>query len=257
MLAWSEAGAGPTVLLIHGFPLNRWMWQPQLEALAADGFRVVAPDLPGFGDSPPLEGGASMQRYAEALVELLDTLGVEKVTACGMSMGGYVLFSLLEHFPQRIAAAGFIVTRAAADDNAGKAKRSELAATARREGAAPIADIFCGLVFAEATRTQRPELVEEVRGWMLGASAEGVAAALEAMRERSDVSARLSGLSLPALVIGAEEDSAIPIEYSQTIATALPDGEFVAIPAAGHMVNLEQPELFNRALLDFLKRRVA
>jgi len=97
--------------------------------------------------------------------------------------------------------------------------------------------------------------VAQVRSWMLAADPEGVAAALEAMRERSDYGGRLSWITHPALVIGAEQDRAIPLEHSRHLAEGLPDAELVAIADAGHMVNLEQPEAFNRALLDFLARR--
>jgi len=256
MLACSEQGQGPAVLLVHGFPLNRQMWQPQLEALSASGFRALAPDLPGFGDSPPLSGSVSMRRYAEELVALLDKLGIDKAMVCGMSMGGYVLLSMLEFFPARVSAAGFIVTRAAADDAAGRQKRSELAGTARSQGAEPVADIFSDLVFAPDTVQQHPELVERVRGWMLSSNPEGVAGALEAMRERTDYSGRLSEISQPALVIGAAEDRAIPLDQSQLLAEGLADGQLAVIPGAGHMANLEQPTLFNQALIDFLHRRV-
>jgi len=254
-LAYDQAGSGPAVLLIHGFPLHRRMWHPQLQALAAAGYHALAPDLPGFGESPPLAGGVSMSRYAEELVRLLDRLGIARAATCGMSMGGYVLLSLLEHFPDRVAAAGFVVTRAGADDAAGKTKRSELAETARRQGASPVADVFAELVFAPATPRLHPELVEEVRAWMLAANPEGVAGALEAMRERGDYSTRLTQLTHPALVLGALDDRAIPVEQSRQLAAGLPDAELVEIEGAGHMANLEQPEPFNRALLDFLQRR--
>lgn len=252
MLAYDCAGSGHAVLLIHGFPLNRRMWQPQLAALSAAGYQALAPDLPGFGESPPLAGPVSMSRYAEELVRLLDRLEIERVVACGMSMGGYVLFSLLEHFPERVAAASFIVTRAAGDDAEGKAKRSEMAGTARSQGAAPVADVFSELVFAPATPRLRPELLDEVRSWMLAANPEGVAGALEAMRERADYAARLADITHPSLVVGALDDRAIPIEQSQELAAGLPNSDLIEIDNAGHMVNLEQPEAFNSALLDFL-----
>ncbi|PLY06939.1 MAG: alpha/beta hydrolase [Desulfuromonas sp.] len=256
MLAFSEKGNGPAVLLIHGFPLNRRMWQPQLEALAGAGYRVIAPDLPGFGASPPLTGPVTMRHYAAALVALLEQLEIDQAVVCGMSMGGYVLLSMLEHFPARVAAAGFIVTRAAADDAAGKVKRSELAVTARSQGAEPVADIFAELVFAPQTLQQRPELVETVRGWMLSCNPEGAAGALEAMRERPDYVERLGEIGHPALVVGAAQDRAIPLGESQLLAAGLSQGELVTIENAGHMVNLEQPDIFNHALIDFLQRCV-
>src|SRR5512139_2380809 len=126
-LGYDDHGAGLPVVLIHGFPLCRRMWEPQVEALAKAGFRVICPDLPGFGETPPLPGTVSMAEYADAVMALLDQLGIERAVVGGMSMGGYVLLNLAERYPQRLEAALYLVTRAAADDAAGKLRRQELA----------------------------------------------------------------------------------------------------------------------------------
>ncbi|MBE0596661.1 MAG: alpha/beta hydrolase, partial [Desulfuromonadales bacterium] len=122
-LACDDVGSGPTVLLIHGFPLCRRMWQPQARALAAAGYRVIAPDLRGFGDSAAPAGPYSMSVFADDMIRLLDHLQIDKAVVGGMSMGGYVLLNLLERHPGRASAALFLVTRAGADDDAGKVKR--------------------------------------------------------------------------------------------------------------------------------------
>ncbi len=100
-LAYDEAGEGPAVLLIHGFPLGRQMWGPQVQALAAAGFRAVAPDLRGFGESEPGAGAGSTDLLADDLIALLDHLGIEKAVVGGMSMGGYVMLNLLARYPER------------------------------------------------------------------------------------------------------------------------------------------------------------
>lgn len=254
-LAWGDTGgAGKAVLLIHGYPLCRRMWRPQVPALAAAGYRVITPDLRGFGESEVPAGAGSMDLYADDLVALLDHLGLEKAVIGGMSMGGYVLFDLLARHRQRISAALFIVTRAGGDDAEGKARRARLAATALAEGALPVADAFAGMVFASGTAATHPELVTEVRSWMEGTSTRGLAGGLLAMADRDDFSHRLSELTLPALVIGAEEDRAIPPAESRRLAAGLPAAALVMVPGGGHLVNLECPEAFNDALLGFLDR---
>jgi len=250
-LAFDEAGQGPAVVLLHGFPLSRRMWRPQVEALAAAGYRVIAPDLPGFGESP-LAGPASMDLYADAVVGLLDRLGLEQAVIGGMSMGGYVLCNLLDRHPQRASAAMFLVTRAAADDDEARARRTALAESARAGDLAPIADAFENILFAPGFAGQRPELVAQVRSWMLATPPEGVAGGLLAMRDRRDMVDRLGDFDLPALVVGAELDLAVPLGHVQLLAERLPRARLEVMAQAGHMANLEQPELFSSLLCDFL-----
>ena len=254
-LTFDDTGHGLPVVLIHGFPLCRQMWQPQVEALSRGGYRVITPDLPGFGDSPPLDGIPSMDAYADAIIALLDRLGIDRAVIGGMSMGGYVLLSLAERYPRRLLAALYLVTRAAADDTAGKERRMELAGEVRGGNREVVPDTFEKLLFAADTPARLPRLVGRVRNWMEAASPEGVAGALLAMRGRRDYLAALPELGVPALVIGAHQDVAIPPAHAEALAAGLPDAELHIIAAAGHMVNLEQPAAFNRVLLDYLERR--
>lgn len=254
MLAFDDAGSGPAVVLIHGFPLCRGMWRPQVEALTKAGYRVVCPDLPGFGETPPLRTSASMERYADAVIALLDRLEIERAVIGGMSMGGYVLLSLAERFPQRLRAALYLVTRATADDRAARSRRAELAGAVRDGDRAVVPDAFEKVLFAEETLRRKPQLVAAVRRWMDAAAPEGVAGALLAMRGRKDYTALLPTLAVPALVVGAEQDRAIPPGHAEALAAGLPQAELQLVAAAGHMVNLEQPAAFNRVLLDFLGR---
>ncbi|TLM68107.1 MAG: alpha/beta fold hydrolase [Deltaproteobacteria bacterium] len=255
-LAYSDTGTGHPVVLIHGFPLCRHMWQPQAACLSRAGYRVICPDLPGFGESPPVCGPASMTAYADAVVALLDHLEIERAAIGGMSMGGYVLLNLVERYPQRLQAALYLVTRAAADDAAGKARRGDLAGAVRGGDREVVPLTFEKLLFAPDIPAQHPELVGKVRAWMEQASPEGVAGGLLAMRDRKDYVASLPNLQVPALVVGAAADLAVPPAHAEVLAAGLPDAELHLIAAAGHMVNLEQPEAFNRILLDFLGRRV-
>ncbi len=255
-LTWDDAGSGPTVLLIHGFPLCRTLWRPQATALTAAGYRVLAPDLRGFGQSDAGTDSGSMDQYADDLVELLDHLGIEQVAAVGMSMGGYVLLNLLERFPHRISAAVFAVTRSLPDDEAGRQRRRQLAQAALQQGPQAVADPFLDLLFAPQTRIDRPRLAEEVYGWMVNSPTAGLTAGLRAMAQRKDATPLLAGINVPALAIGAELDRAIPPEHSRMIADAIPGCMLMVIPEAGHLVNLERSGTFNRALLEFLRDAV-
>ena len=254
ILKYDEQGSGLPVVLIHGFPLSRQMWQPQIAFLSAVGYRVICPDLPGFGESPFAQGPLSMSDYADAVISLLDGLGVEKAVIGGMSMGGYVLLDLVERYPDRLLGAMFLVTRAAADDSAGKEKRTLLATEVSGGNHLIVPDTFARVLFSPDTPQKSPGLIADVRQWIESVSPAGIVGGLLAMRDRDDSVARLANFLLPSLVVGAEQDLAVPPEHSQALAKGLSDAELKIIPGAGHMANLEQPELFNEALVGFLQR---
>jgi 3-oxoadipate enol-lactonase len=252
-MAYDDSGSGPALLLIHGFPLSRRMWHPQIKAVVSAGYRVINPDLRGFGESDSPEGPYSMGLFADDMVGLLDHLGIEKAIVGGMSMGGYVLFNLLERYPERLRGACFITTRATADDEAGKERRLALARDVMKFGPQVVADAFEKILFAEESLVERPKLVGEVYGWMTANDSRGIAGGLLAMRERKDYTQLLAGFTVPALAIGADGDKAAPPDYARAIATGIPGCRLAIIPYAGHMANLENPGAFNAALLEFLR----
>ena len=252
-MAYDDNGSGPVLLLIHGFPLCRRMWHPQIKALVNAGFRVITPDLRGFGESDTPEGPYSMELFADDMVELLDHLGIEKAAVGGMSMGGYILFNLLERYAERVSGACFITTRANADDEAGRERRLALARDVLKFGPQVVADAFEKLLFAEESLVERPKLVGEVYGWMTANDSRGIAGGLLAMRERKDYTPLLGSFNVPALAIGADGDKAAPPDNARTIAAGIPGCRLAIIPYAGHMANLENPGAFNAALLEFLR----
>ena len=250
-LYYEDEGAGAPLLLIHGFPLSSKIWRQQIAGLKAN-FRVIAPDLRGFGQSEAPSAGYSMDVYADDIVALMDHLGLARAVVCGMSMGGYVLLNLLDRYPERVKGACFMVTRCGADDEAGKARRFALAEEVMTSGVNVTADLFSRILFAPGTAANCPELVAEVAGLMNGMKKEGIAGGLLSMRERPDYCSRLAWFGVPSLVIGGAEDQAIPVEESRIIAARLPSASLRIIPEAGHMVMMEQPEAVNSVLKSFL-----
>lgn len=251
-MAYDDCGSGPAVLLIHGFPLNRQMWQPQLLPLADAGYRVIAPDLRGFGASDAPLDGYSMDGFADDLIALLDGLNIEQAVVGGMSMGGYILMNLLERYPQRVRAACFIATKSSAEDEVGRARRSAMAAEAERLGANPIIKMFAELLFAPISMEERPELIARVTSWMRDTNPRALAGGMLAMRDRKDYTPYLPHFRQPSLVIGGALDRAASPDALQVLSAGLPCSQSVMIENAGHMVNMEQPEEFNATLLRFL-----
>jgi 3-oxoadipate enol-lactonase len=127
-LAYDDAGSGPCVVLIHGHPFNRSLWQPQVAALEED-FRVVAPDLRGFGESPVTPGTVTMREYAADVEGLLADLAINTAAVVGLSMGGLVAMELTVTRPERYWAVGLIATTAeppGAEDGAIRRQRADL-----------------------------------------------------------------------------------------------------------------------------------
>jgi len=236
------------VVLLHAFPLGPAMWHAQVEALA--GRTVLTPSFPGFGGRAP--GGDSVDAFADAVLTNMDDAGIDRGVIVGLSLGGYIAFRIHARAPERVAALVLADTRATPDDEAGRAKRTEQAEQARKEGVAWLPDALVPAVLGDTTRRERPEVERTVRGMVAAADPEGVARALIAIRDRPDSSGALSGIRVPVLALVGEEDGITPPAAAREIAEGVPDGRLVVVPGAGHLSNLEDPAAFNEALLAFL-----
>ncbi len=247
---FDDVGTGPVVLLLHAFPLSAAMWQPQIEALRSR-YRVIAPDLRGFGGSDAPPGPYSMDTLADDAAALLEHLGVSRAVVAGLSMGGYIAFAFWRRHRDRVAALVLADTRAGADSEEGRATREVNARLAEEQGAGAIADkLIPNLVAPGASQAVRDTL----RALITANSPDGIAGALRGMAARPDSSPDLPGIDVPVLIIVGEEDGLTPPVESERMAAALPDATLARIPGAGHLSNLEQPEAFNAALLAFLER---
>lgn len=251
-MAYEEKGTGPAVVLLHGFPFNHHQWRPQIDVLTAAGFRVVAPDLRGFGETEVGSGPVSVDGFADDVIGLLNYLGIGRAVIVGMSMGGYVLLNLLDRYPRRVAAAAFVATRSRADDVAEKMRRSEMVAGIEAGEREPVLAELVGRLFAETEGSAPSGLMREVRGWLEAVSDGGLTAGLLAMRERKDYTVRVRGFAVPSLVVSGDRDRVNAPEHSRFLAAALPNCCSRTI-GGGHLVNLERPAEFNDCLLDFLQ----
>lgn len=252
-LAFTDEGPGPAVVLLHGFPLGRRMWQEQFSQIGSM-YRVIAPDLIGHGDSPAPDGDYTIDGMADDVVELLDTLGIDTpVVVGGLSMGGYVALSLVARYPERVRALMLMDTRAAADTPEAAAKREELAQAVMAAGhAGPAIEAMLPRLFAKSTLERRPDLVASLRKLMERNTARGVVGALRALASRPDRRGDLSAIRVPTLVMVGEEDAITTPEEAMGMADAIPGARLEVIPSAGHMAPYENPSVANGVMLRLL-----
>jgi 3-oxoadipate enol-lactonase len=247
-----DEGNGRPLLFVHGFPLNHTMWRGQLTEFAGE-YRVIAPDLRGFGRSDVGDVTVTIEQFADDLAAIVDELGVrEPVTLVGLSMGGYVAWQFVRKYRHRLRALVLCDTRAAADSPEAAENRLKVADTVLAEGTEALATAMVRKLFARPTIETRPAVVEAVRNVILSANPQGVAAAQRAMAARPDATGMLATIDVPTLVVVGEDDVISPVDEMRRISEAIRGARLVVIAAAGHMAPLEHPAAFNAALGEFL-----
>ena len=228
-----------TMLLIHAFPLDAAMWDEQTAALR-DETEVLAPSLPGFGGTEAVGDVLTMDAAADFLAGELDRAGVEKALVCGLSMGGYVAFSLWRRHRNRVAGLLLADTRAEADDEAGRERRLGVAEKARAEGSGPMVESPPPLLSEGAD----PALWDRVKDIIRRQPGEAIAAASLGMAERPDSIPILPSIDVPTTILVGSADALTPPPMSEKMAEAIPGAELIVLDGAGHLSNLESPEEF-------------
>ncbi len=250
----TERGQGMSVLLVHGFPLDHSMWNAQIERLSQR-WRVIAPDLRGFGGSQVSSGMVTMEQMADDLAALLEALAIrEPVVVCGLSMGGYVAFQFWRKYASRLRGLVLCDTRAIADTSEAAAARLKMAEHVLRAGTQYVAEAMLPKLFAPSTFQNHPQIIDVQRRRILAAAPEGVAAALRGLAERPDASGYLPRIAVPAMVIVGQHDAISTVDEMRRLAEAIHGCEFVVIPDSGHMTPLENPPAFDEAIERFIAR---
>jgi 3-oxoadipate enol-lactonase len=243
----------PTILFIHGYPLNRKIWQAQVNGLSKFA-RVLALDLRGFGESDASPGPYSMESLADDCITLLDQLNIiDPVVICGLSMGGYISLALYKKYSHRVQGLILSSTRSGADSPEAKASRDKAIALVEKEGVQAIARLMLPKMFAPDSYLNHPDRVEALRKMMLSASVSGIQGVLAGMRDRPDSTPFLSSIFIPTLLIFGELDQFVEQTEVKSMLAAIPNAQLRFIPNTGHLLNLEQPVEYNRLVRDFLR----
>jgi 3-oxoadipate enol-lactonase len=248
-LAYTDEGVGLPMVFIHGFPLNRKAWSEQVEAFKS-AYRVIAPDLSGFGDSQPAKGSLSMGHYAEQIRELLLQLAVGPVILGGHAMGGNIALSFVNRYPELVRGLVLVGTKAGPDTFKGAQTRRDMASAVRDQGTAVMTEVMMPrLLSADNTDKAMAALVQDMVG---SASRDGIIGALLGMAERPDAREWLRHIRVPTLVIEGSDDESFSSFEADALVEAIPEARLRVIPHAGHLVAMEQPEAFNQAMKHWL-----
>jgi pimeloyl-ACP methyl ester carboxylesterase len=249
-LAYEERGSGPVLLFVHGFPLDRTMWIPQLAGLAK--IRTcVAVDLRGHGLSEVQSAGDfSMDLFADDIARTLDVIGADQIDLAGMSMGGYVVFAFWRRHRDRVRSLIFLDTKAEADSPEGKAGREKTAELVAGNGTGALWEQLEAKMFGTSPSL---DVKDKVRAMFENTAAEVAAADALAMRDRPDSTPDLASIDVPVLWLHGEEDSLMPLDGARATADKIKGARFVGIPKGGHMASMENPEATNAAIAEFLK----
>jgi 3-oxoadipate enol-lactonase len=241
------------IILIHGFPFNHEMWDPQIEALQKR-FRVIAYDLRGHGKSGVGDGQYTLEFFVDDLLGLLDHLKIERAVLCGLSMGGYIALRAVERNPERVRALILADTQAKADYNEAKLKRAAAIKFVKSNGVNAYAESFVKSVFAPQTFVNNNAAVEKIRRIIQANSSRGICGALLALASRTDTTESLVGVKVPTLILVGEHDALTPPSASHEMHNEIPNSEIHVISNVAHLSNLENPDEFNKHLFHFLGR---
>lgn len=253
VVEYDDIGTGDPLVLVHGHPFDRSMWRPQVELLAEAGWRVITPDLRGYGSSAVVPAVTGLETFARDIAGLLDHLGQPRAVLGGLSMGGQVALEFYRLFAGRARGLLLADTSAPSESHEGAQNRLETADRLLREGLHRYTDEMLSKMLSPRTIRDRPEVAEHVLAMMRGTSPLGAAAALRGRAARPSYVELLPRIAVPTLVVVGDQDELTPIAEAELIAARVPGATLEIIQGAAHLPNLERPAEFNAALTRFLE----
>lgn len=240
------------LVFLHSFGHNKAMWFPQLTYFTERGYRVVAPDMPGHGDSTFHAEHHTVDRIAQSYIELLDTLGLQRAVLIGISMGGYIALRMWARKSQSIAALVLSNTKAESDSPEIVARRRAQIDSLRDRGLSEFIHTGAPRRLSAHTIEKRPWVLDSIRMMNFTVSAEANIATLEAMAAKDDDTATLATITVPVLITSGSDDTFIPKAAAGVLKDGIRQSQLHVIPDTGHVSSLENPTLYNRVLDDFL-----
>jgi pimeloyl-ACP methyl ester carboxylesterase len=249
-VAYERRGSGPPLVFAHGAAEDGRVWRPQLDALA-DEFTVVAWDEPGAGRSSDVPASFGLADYADCLAAVVESLGLGPAHVAGLSWGGTVVLELYRRRPDLVTTLILVDTYAGWKGSLPEEEvRARVAGTQKTLAAPPEEfDPTPPGLFAGGPPVEFVPLLEAMSA---DVRPESLRTQLLVMAE-ADQRDLLPFVAVPALLIWGEHDARSPMSVAREFERAIPDAELVVLPGAGHLSNLERPELFNEAVREFCR----
>jgi 3-oxoadipate enol-lactonase len=244
-------GKGEPIVLIHGFPLTREIWELAAPALARS-MQVILPDLRGMGASSVPDGPYLMETLAGDIAAVLDTLGIERAAIAGHSLGGYVAMAFCRMYTERVTRLALVCSRLAADTPEIARSREQLADRLEQEGRIDAAvDAYVPRLFSTAVLGRRSPIVDRARQIALHNNARGSAAMLRGMAQRGDSYDIAEELSMPVLIVAGAADQIVPLEEAELMRRTFPNATLRVLARSGHVPMLDDPDALTKALSEF------
>jgi len=252
-VSYSDEGPveAPVVIFIHGFPLNKSMWDLQLEELKAE-FRVIAYDIRGHGDSDAGYEDFSIDLFANDLISFMDSLSISKAVVVGLSMGGYIALNAIGNYPERFDALILSDTQCIADTPEVRENRLVAIENIKKNGLEDYARESIKKLFAPASLLSKETEIASVREMIVNTSKVSVYNSLHALAIRKDTSGILSEIKIPVLILVGKEDIITPPEMAESMHKKIKDSQLSIIENAGHLSNMENPFEFNYQIRKFI-----
>jgi 3-oxoadipate enol-lactonase len=242
---------GVPLIFIHGFPFNRSMWEEQLNLLGKE-HRVIAYDVRGHGGSNPGTQEFSVQLFTDDLFHFMDALKIERAILCGLSMGGYIALNAIHQQPSRIASLILCDTQCFADTDEAKEKRMKAIEHIREHGLKQYAKDSVDKLFSKTSLNTKKETVSYIQEIILSTPVETICNTLMALAGRKETCTGASLIRVPVLILVGEEDQVTPPETARKLQEFIPGASLRVLENAGHLSNLENPEIFNLHVQTFL-----
>lgn len=241
---------GSVIIFIHGFPLNKTMWDNQVAALKKD-YRVISYDIRGHGDSEPGNETFSIKLFVNDLLRLMDELKIEKASLCGLSMGGYIALNAIENHPERFEALVLSDTNCIADSPKVKQKRMDTIESIKALGVEKYVNDSIVHLFAPESFATHTNAISDVKEMILNTSEQSLSKTLLALSQRKATCSKLPEITLPVLFLVGETDEITPPKASELMHEKIKNSTMQIISHAGHLSNLENPNEFNKRLKTF------
>lgn len=253
LVSYNDIGEGNIpIIFLHGFPFDKTMWQGQLDYLKCS-YLLISCDIRGFGKSTDEHSHLSIDMFADDLVQFMDMLNINKAIVCGLSMGGYIVLNALKRFPERFEAIILCDTQCIADSDEVSDKRYKTIDEITKDGVTKFNEGFIKKVICKNSFNNKKELVKNLYNVVFSNSQHIITSGLNVFAERSETCSTLDEINIPTLIICGKEDEVTPVGQSEFMNSKIRDSTIHIINNAGHVSNLEQPDEFNKHLLNFLE----